>query len=71
MEAGALMPEIPNDLTTIEISHAISHGKIGAANGSITTRRSKHLFAVFIEFTSIKATVARRVTLYLTAIALP
>lgn len=71
MEAGASLPEIPNDLTEIEISHAISHGKIGACSGSITTSGAKEPFAVFIEFTSTKGFLARRVSLYLAATALP
>src|SRR5690606_26681226 len=29
MEAGVLLPDIPDDLTEIEIFHAISHGRIG------------------------------------------
>lgn len=66
MEEVASLPEVPNNLTEIEISHAISHGRIGAANGSITTGGSKKHFAVFIEFTSTKGTLARRVTLYWT-----
>lgn len=69
LEAGASLPELPDDLTEIDILHAISHGKIGAANGSITARGSKKPFAVFIEFASTKGTLARNVSLYFTATA--
>lgn len=71
MEAGASLPEILNDVTEIEISHAISHGKIGAANGSITTGGSKRPFAVFIEFASVKGALARCVSLYFATTAIP
>lgn len=64
LEAGASLPEVPDDLTEIEISHAISHGKIGAANGLITVNGSKKPFAVFIEFASTKATLVRNVNFY-------
>ena len=67
IEAGTSLPEIPDDITEIEICHAISHGKIGAANGSITARGLKKPFAVFIEFASTKGTLARNVSLYFTA----
>lgn len=61
------MPVVPDDLTEIEISHAISHGKIGAANGVITVNGSKKPFAVFIEFASTKGTLARNLSFYSTA----
>ncbi len=64
MEAGASLPEVPDDLTEIEISHAISHGKIGAANGLITVNGLKKPFAVFIEFASTKGTLIRNVSFY-------
>ena len=67
VEEMASLPVVPDNLGEIEITHAISHGKIGAANGSITTGGSKKLFAAFIEFTSTKATLVRGVTLYSTA----
>ena len=66
MEAGASLPEAPNNLTEIEISHAISHGKIGAANGLITANGSTRPFAVFIEFASTKGILARNVSFYST-----
>ncbi len=67
MEGGASLPEVPGGLAEIEISHAISHGKIGAANGVITANGSKKRFAVFIEFASTKGTLARNVSFYYTA----
>ncbi|KQT50170.1 hypothetical protein ASG47_20085 [Devosia sp. Leaf420] len=67
MEAGASLPKVPDDLTEVEISHAISHGKIGEANGLITVNGSKKPFAVFIEFASTKGNVARNLTFYSTA----
>lgn len=64
VDERATLPAVPDDLSEIEITHAISHGKVGAANGSLTIGGSKKPFAVFIEFTSTKATLVRRVNYY-------
>jgi len=65
VEGIAWIPLVPHGVSEVEMVHAISHGKIGAANGSLTVGGAKQPFAVFIEFTSTKATLARSVSLYL------
>lgn len=65
VEDIASIPLVPHGVSGVEMVHAISHGKIGAANGTLTVGGAKQPFAVFIEFTSTKATLARRLTLYL------
>lgn len=57
-------PAIPPDLTGIEIWNAISHGKIGAANGRLTTADGETPFAVFLEFATAKGTLVRKLDLY-------
>ena len=64
LEETAYLPPVPDELREIEITHAISHGKVGAANGIMTIDGSKRPFAAFIEFTSTKATLVRSVDLY-------
>lgn len=65
VEEDASLPPLPDGVTEIEIAHAISHGKVGAANGRIRAEGSLRPFAVVIEFTSTKATFVQRVDLYL------
>lgn len=57
-------PTVPDDPTEIKIAHAISHGKVGAANGAIKADGVTKLFAVVIEFTSTKGVLVQRVDLY-------
>jgi len=64
---AAELPGVPNDPSEIEITHAISHGKIGAANGAVRAGGVKMPFAVFIEFSSAKATKVQNVRLYFEA----
>lgn len=58
------LPRVPDDVSEVEIINAISHGKVGAANGSITVSGVKQPFAAFMEFTSTNATLIRSLTLY-------
>lgn len=64
MEGVASLAEGLDGLTEIEIAHAISHGKVGAANGTIKAGGSARAFAVVIEFTSTKGTLVRHMDLY-------
>lgn len=65
VDKSASLPAVPEGLSEIEITHAISHGKVGAANGTLSISGSNKPFAAFIEFTSSKAVIVRSVTLYI------
>ncbi len=69
VEESTSLPNVPDDVSAVEIMNAISHGKIGAANGSMTVSGVKQSFAAFMEFTSTKATLIRSLTLYSSASA--
>ena len=69
VEDTTSLPHVPDDVSAVEIMNAISHGKVGAANGSMTVSGIRQPFAAFIEFTSTKATLVRSLTLYSAASA--
>ncbi len=48
----------------IQILHAISHGKVGAALGRLESGGRLMEFSLFMEFTSTKAAVARKLSLF-------
>ncbi|GGO02005.1 hypothetical protein [Saccharibacillus kuerlensis] len=50
----------------IRILHAISHGKIGAANGEVQIGKIIYNAAVIIEFENTKATRVSAIKLYVT-----
>jgi len=64
VEDVASLPAVPTGITEVEIIHAISHGKVGAANGFLVIGGAKQPFAIFMEFTSAKAALVRSLTLY-------
>lgn len=49
---------------TLRITHAISHGRVGAANGSVVRKSNEVGFSVFVEFVNTKADRLKRLTLY-------
>ncbi|QIL89594.1 nuclear transport factor 2 family protein [Microbulbifer harenosus] len=68
MEGDSLRSHIQRcgkDVTLVKIDHVISHGKSGAANGHVQDKKGKILhFCHFIEFTSAKCVVIKRVSSY-------
>lgn len=58
------LPCVPDGVSELHIIHAISHGKVGAANGTMTIGGIQQPFAVFMEFTSTKATLVKSLILY-------
>lgn len=66
---GASLPVVPDDVSAVEIVNAISHGKVGAANGSMTVNGVRRPFAAFVQFTTNKATQVKSLTLYSTTFA--
>lgn len=64
IEETAHLPALPDGISAIEISHAISHGKVGAANGALVIDGDKAPFAAFIEFATTKGALVRTIGLY-------
>jgi len=64
LEGGSPIPTLPLDIQKIQILHSISHGKVGAANGVLSVNGVEKRFAVFLEFTSVKGVLARKIDLY-------
>ncbi|WP_417578689.1 hypothetical protein [Pelagibacterium sp.] len=64
LQDGAALPGVPEGVSAVDITHAISHGKIGAANGTMTVGGVQQPFAIFIEFSSTKATLVKSLSLY-------
>ena len=64
VEDSASLPSMPHDVSEVQIIHAISHGRVGAANGILSMGGSKQPFSVFMEFTSAKAMLVRSLNLY-------
>ncbi|GGJ32500.1 hypothetical protein [Paenibacillus hunanensis] len=50
---------------TIQVIDAISHGKIGAANGMVSVGDTEYGFAAFVEFKTTKATEVSDIKLYI------
>ncbi len=50
---------------TIQVQDAISHGKIGAANGKVSINSTEYNFATFIEFKTTKANEVSDIQLYI------
>lgn len=50
--------------TEVTIAHAISHGRVGAASGTLILDGQESRFAFIVEFTSTKANVVSRIESY-------
>lgn len=48
----------------VTIAHAISHGRVGAANGTLNLDGQPRRFAFLFEFTNTKANVVSRIESY-------
>ena len=55
--AGGVTCAVPQfkNLKAIHVHHAISHGKVGAANGTLTTPTGDMEFSLILEFVNTKA----------------
>jgi hypothetical protein len=61
----AQLPDIGlENATSLTILHAISHGRIGAANGEAVVNGETVAFAFVLEFTSTKGNCVRRIDFY-------
>ena len=49
---------------SVTIDHVMSHGKLGAASGSVQSGDEAYLFCNVIEFSNARATAVRRITTY-------
>ncbi|WP_193164865.1 nuclear transport factor 2-like protein [Microbulbifer hainanensis] len=57
--------QIKNGITSINIDHVTSHGKVGSINGYVRDRKGKKThFCHVIEFTSVKCSKINRVCSY-------
>ncbi len=60
-----LLPAINREgISALTVSHAISHGRIGACNGVLTSTEGALGFAVMLEFANTKGDRIKRVDLY-------
>jgi hypothetical protein len=50
--------------TSLTVDHVMSHGKVGAVNGTAKRERREHRFCHVIEFTSVKCNRVRRIESY-------
>lgn len=65
MADGAAPPTVPwQNLDLLHVIHAISHGKVGAANGTVMCDGKIVHFACVLEFSTAKADRVRTVLLY-------
>lgn len=55
--------EIPG-ISAITVSHAISHGRVGACNGVLNSEAGARGFAVMVEFANTKGDRIKRIDLY-------
>lgn len=56
-------PQFP-DLKAVRVHHAISHGKVGAANGAVSTATGEIAFALVLTFVNTKADRVASCTFY-------
>lgn len=64
VDETAHLPALPDGISAIEISHSISHGKVGAANGTLVIDGDEAPFAAFLEFATTSGTLVRTIGLY-------
>jgi hypothetical protein len=65
LSQDAQLPDIGlENATSLTILHAISHGRIGAANGEAVVNGETVAFAFVLEFTSTKGNCVRRIDFY-------
>jgi hypothetical protein len=48
----------------LEIDHAITHGRVGSANGLVTVKGKQSGFSVFVDFVNTKADRLKAIKLY-------
>ncbi|MDJ0755298.1 MAG: nuclear transport factor 2 family protein [Ardenticatenaceae bacterium] len=66
----ALLEEVDKTRSFLQLTvlHAVTHGRSGAVNGEIQTKRSAEGFCFVFEFANIKGTSVRQITAYHRAI---
>ena len=63
---GAVVPQMPwRNASELTITHALSHGRVGAGNGVIEAGGTVRDFAIVLEFANTKGDKVRDVQLYL------
>lgn len=63
---GLVASGLEPGLASLRIDHALTHGKVGAVNGSLTTGSgSEKGFCLMLEFATTKAAQVRQLKLYL------
>lgn len=55
---------VQRDFEVLKIDHAITHGRVGAANGLLTIGGDQTGFCVVVEFVNVKAERLQAIKLY-------
>lgn len=56
--------EVRRSFDTLKIDHAITHGRVGAANGLVTTDGRQAGFSIFVDYVNTKADRLKAIKLY-------